>query len=113
MALWSVDVIKQDLRDEFALHGEKNEDFVSDLLTEYADGLVPVYYSEIISEWQAMPEEFDGLGVVELGLPQDVSVYSLMSQDLWLYYSNAVREAWDELVAEAEADELAGVVRNG
>ena len=108
MALWSVDVIKQDLRDEFALHGEKNENFVSDLLTEYADGLVPVYYSEILDEWRAMPSEYNGAGVAEFGLPWDkpesASVYSLMSQDLWLYYSDAVREAWAELVAEAEAE---------
>ena len=69
------------------------------LAHEITDGIVPVYYSDIIGEWQAMSAEFDGEGVARYGLPEEkeINVYKLMSLDLYAYYYDLTREAIEEL----------------
>lgn len=75
-----------------------NFDGLSDAQGEITDSIMPIYYSEIIGEWQAMPSEYDGEGVAEFGLPpeKEITVYKLMELDLYAYYSNLVASViWD------------------
>ena len=72
-------------------------------LTEWADSFVPVYYNEIIKDWQEMPSEFDN-GWKELSseMTYETTITSLMAQDLFLYYLSQCETAFRELTEEAE-----------
>lgn len=76
--------------------------YPEDLLTEYADGLVPIYNNEIIAEWTEMPSEFDDswsqYGMDEAFLKG--GIIKLMSVDLFEYYHSLYSEAWAEIVEE-------------
>ena len=75
-----------------------NFDGLSDAQGEITESIMPIYYAEIIGEWQAMPAEFDHEGVAEFGLPpeKEITVYKLMELDLYNYYSNLVASViWD------------------
>lgn len=86
----------------------KTFDGLSDAQGEITDSIMPIYYSDIIGEWQAMPNDYDGEGVAEFGLPpeKEITVYKLMELDLYAYYSNLVASViWEmedagELVEE-------------
>jgi hypothetical protein len=60
---------------------------------------MPVYNNEIISEWAAMPSEFDD-GWQELGASDKNTILQLMSVDLYLYYLHITRKAYEEFVIE-------------
>lgn len=77
---------------------------LEDRLGEYVDSALPIYYSDIIDEWRAMPSNYDGAGVDELGVPEKPTVYSLMTGDLYLYYSDLYRDALAELIEESETN---------
>lgn len=99
------EIIKTDFSD-------KNFDELSDLQGQITDSVMPIYYSDIIGEWQAMPGDYDGQGVAEFGLPpeKEITVYKLMELDLYAYYSDIVAGLiWDltangDTVAESEAN---------
>jgi hypothetical protein len=84
---------------------------LEDLQGEITDGVMPIYYGDIIGEWQAMPSEYDGEGVAEFGLPEPekITVYRLMELDLYAYYSNLVASVLWELQDEGCFDESEAV----
>jgi len=67
------------------------EDYEDDL-HEYADGLVPIYYNDIVKEWQETGE-CRGMGA-EQGLTDGAEgdVYKIMQIDLYAYYYNQLAE---------------------
>ena len=71
-----------------------------DWLTEFADGLVPVYNSEIIKDWQDMPSEYDDSGA-DLCSP-DAGICDRMKADLWYYYQDQTRIAYEQVKGEME-----------
>lgn len=79
--------------------------YPSDLLTEWAGSTVPVYYHQIISDWQEMPNEFTD-SWEEFGLPQEVTITGLMSMDLFNYYLNRYTAIYSEIKEEMEESEL-------
>jgi hypothetical protein len=85
-----IELIKNDYED-------KTLSELQDLDGEIIDNLLPIYYSEIIKEWQEMPSQYDGQGVAEFGLPAEPTVYNLMTGDLYAYYSATFYEALTEL----------------
>lgn len=93
-------------------YSDKTFDELSDLQHEIVDGIMPIYNSDIIGEWQAMPSDYDGEGVNQYGLPEPdrITVYRLMELDLYAYYSDLVAELiWEltdngDTVAESEAN---------
>lgn len=104
---------KQDIEEMIRTdYSDKTFDQLSDLQGEITDSVMPIYYSDIIGEWQAMPSEYDNEGVAQFGIPdpESATVYSLMSLDLYAYYSDLVAGViWDltdngDTVAESEAN---------
>jgi hypothetical protein len=68
---------------------------------EGIDGYLPVYYNEIVRQWQDLPSEYNDRGRAELGAGDDFTIYSLMSLDLYLYYTDLFNEVIAELEGEA------------
>jgi hypothetical protein len=93
--------IKQAMKDEFKTEIEKGYitlEEIQDNSGEWVDGYLPVYYNEIMEQWQKMPSEYTDKGGAELGhLEQEVTIYNLMSLDLYLYYTDIFNEAIAEL----------------
>jgi len=111
MSLWKSLTTKQDVKDLIISdYSDKTFDELSDLQNEITDSVMPIYNSDVIGEWQAMPSDFDGQGVELYGLPpeSEINVYKLMSLDLYAYYSDIVANViWDltengDTVAESE-----------
>jgi hypothetical protein len=75
-------------------------------LDEFIDSQLPIYYSDIIAEWSEMPSEFQD-SHLEFGLPSVAEynlVTSLMTQDLYNYYSTTTRQMWAEIIEESESE---------
>lgn len=94
--------IKNDLESRFEEINEATHP--EDLLTEAADGYVPVYNGDIIKDWQEMPNEFDD-SWQEYGIDGARGIVSLMSYDLYTYYMAQVSEIWATIKAEKAAAE--------
>lgn len=90
--------IKQELKQHL---DELNEDNLS----EWADGFIPVYYSDILKDWQEMPSEFDNRWKDDTDINEDTTIYSLMMIDLFWYYLDQCESAYKELLEEAEETE--------
>ena len=98
--------IKQAMKEEFKTEIEKGYitlEEIQDNSGEWVDGYLPIYYNKIVEEWQAMPAEFNDRGYAELG--GEVTIYNLMSLDLYLYYNDIFNEAIAELEEELEGEE--------
>lgn len=96
-------VIKQQMKSEFKTEIEKDYvtlDEIRDNAGEWIDGYLPVYYNQIVEEWQKMPSEYNDRGAAELGQGGDVTIYNLMSLDLYVYYLDIFNEALTELEEE-------------
>ena len=101
--------IKQQMKDEFKTEISKDYitlDEIRDNSGEWVDGYLPIYYNQIVEEWQKMPSEYNDRGAAELGhLEQEATIYNLMSLDLYLYYTDIFNEALAELEEELELAE--------
>ena len=98
MTLATHNEIKQTIRDDWAQFADNP--YPEELLNEFADSALPIYYSEIISEWQEMPSEFDNVWAEE-GYTSD-SITALMSYDLENYYRHQYHSIYNELAEEME-----------
>jgi hypothetical protein len=95
--------IKQQMKDEFKTEIEKGYitlDEIRDNSGEWIDGYLPIYYNEIVKEWQEMPSEYNDRGAAELGQTGTETIYNLMSLDLYVYYNDIFNEALAELEEE-------------
>jgi len=78
---------------EFILSQAHPEDSAS----EYADGAIPIYYSDIIETWGQLPDEYSNkFHEITHELPDRVE--DLMRVDIYLYYSMLYSSAVDEIV---------------
>jgi hypothetical protein len=75
-------------------------DEIRDNSGEWVDGYLPVYNNRIVEEWQSMPSDYDNRGYAELG--GEINIISLMSADLYLYYSDLFSEACNEVESDLE-----------
>jgi hypothetical protein len=75
-------------------------DEIRDNSGEWVDGYLPVYNNRIVEEWQIMPSDYDNRGYAELG--GEINIISLMSADLYLYYSDLFNEACNEVESDLE-----------
>jgi hypothetical protein len=72
--------------------------YPEDLLNEFVESALPVYYSEIISDWQQLPSEFDDIWAEE-GYESD-RITGLMLYDLQNYYSHEYTRIYSEVCEE-------------
>lgn len=77
---------------------------LEDNLSEYADGLVPIYYYEITKEWQETGECHQ-MTVEQCGEYAEKDIYKMMQSDLYFYYEQQLREDWQALVNLMEEQE--------
>ena len=77
---------------------------IEDRSGELIDSYLPVYNNRIIEEWQNMPSEYDNRGAAELGAQQGHDIISLMTLDLYLYYSDLFSEVMEEIKREKELE---------
>ena len=70
-----------------------------ELISELADNNTPIYYGEIISEWQSMPSEYDDRWQETEPVPGR-QIMQLMQIDLALYYYEQFLEVWEEVKSE-------------
>ena len=85
----------EDFLDSYSQEDTETLDELDDSLSEYADGLVPVYYNEILKEWT---ENTDARGLTQEVLGEtDGDVYKIMMSDLYFYYEQQLREDLEKL----------------
>jgi len=73
--------------------------------SELVDGYLPIFYSDILKEWQNMPSGYDDRGAEEFGCDASEGIYRRMTLDLYVYYSDLVAEVVDSFENElAEAN---------
>jgi hypothetical protein len=91
-----------DIKKEILENWEQFADnpYPEELLNEFADSALPIYYSEIISDWQEMPSEFDNVWAEE-GYTSD-SITALMSYDLENYYRHQYHRIYNEIMHDQE-----------
>lgn len=72
-------------------------------LHEYAESNTPVYYQQIIDEWQELPsEDIDAWKEYGLEITASTTIFSLMEADLNIYYQGLVERAFVEIGQEKE-----------
>lgn len=77
-------------------------DEIKDRSGEIVDGYLPVYYNRIVEEWKEMPAEYNDRGWAELGGGGEFTIYTLMTLDLYLYYTDLFTEAVEEVEGSLE-----------
>ena len=93
MALTTYEEIKEELLNDW-------DNISEDDIHQIADGYVPVYYGEIISEWQDLPMEHTDTWQ-DFGINNDTSIFTLMGYDLFNYYYQLTDKAFSEIKSEA------------
>ncbi len=80
--------------------------YLEDAITELVDGYLPIYYNDIVKQWQEMPSEFDNMGAVNFGMPDSVDIYQLMTLDLLNYIGELVRVHANKVIEQVGELEL-------
>jgi hypothetical protein len=97
--------IKQEVTDR--LKELSQSDYPEDLLREWADSIVPIFYHDILEEWTQLPmEEIDEWK--QYGMDEyfyEGGIFKLMQIDLLLYYERRFVEAWEAVKEEKELAE--------
>lgn len=78
--------------------------YLSDFTTGMADGLLPIYYNEIISDWQSMPMEWNESGRDLCNIESTIT--DRMTADLFCYYLEQVETELTKLLNEWEHEKL-------
>lgn len=84
---------------ENLLNDYDKENLTEDVIHEVADNCCPVYYSDIISEWQALPSENSDTWQ-DYPITRDTTITSLMAVDLYEYYYQLADKAYREITEE-------------
>lgn len=96
--------IMQEIKQEIS-NGQTLDD-IRDRSYELVDNYVPVYNNRVLEEWQNMPSDYDNRGAQELGHNcEELNIISLMSADLYIYYTELVGLVIDDLAQELESVE--------
>lgn len=102
---FTYDEIKKDLLDNWEVITDSQ--YPEDSLGEFADGYLPTYTNEIISDWSEMPNEFDDTWR-DYGIPSsdlsEVSITGLMIIDLYNYYREQTQNAYNGILSDKSDD---------
>lgn len=82
-------------------NGEELED-IKDNSGEFVESYLPVYYNRILEAWKDMPSEYNDRGQQEFGMGEEITIFNLMSLDLYVYYTDLFNEVIEELESELE-----------
>jgi len=78
--------------------------YPEDRLEEMADGFVPIYYNEIISDWTEMPSEYTDYWKDQYDgtIPAEMGITALMATDLYSYYRDTTLDVYKEMKEEKD-----------
>ena len=79
--------------------------YPEDALREMADSACPVYYHEVIKDWQEMPNEFTDNWQEFIDPTTETTIFSLMSADLFCFYDSEYTRIYNEIKKEKEEKE--------
>lgn len=91
--------IKQELSQDWA--EITAAEYADDLLFRFVDGIMPVYYHEIIKDWTEMPSEYTDSWQDDGAKPEE-GIIALMTSDLFNYYLDLTNDVYEELKAANE-----------
>jgi hypothetical protein len=86
----------------------KETPYPEDMIQELADSNTPIYYSDVLAEWQQMPSEYNDKWK-EYGYDANKNeggILALMQIDLTFYYLDAFQEVWEEIKEEEDIQEV-------
>jgi hypothetical protein len=93
--------IKNDILDHWEQLAESAH--YEDLVNELAESACPIYYSDILKDWQEMPSEWnDSWKENGIETNQETTIFSLMGWDLYFYYESLYNIAYTEIKEEKE-----------
>jgi hypothetical protein len=99
-----------DIKGDILEHWEQLEDSREphDLLNQLADSACPIYYGDIISDWQEMPNEFTDSWQehFEATGAEGRGITALMTIDLWNYYTAEYNRIYNEILDEKEEENV-------
>jgi len=78
---------------------------IEDYIAEYADGLVPIYYYDIVKEWQDNADCHEMTLEVCGEYNQKEGIYKMMMSDLYFFYEQQLREDYEKLIELMEEEE--------
>jgi hypothetical protein len=87
----------RDLKDQILYNLSEYSDsgevphYDSDFIVGFAEAQLPVYYSEIIQEWQQLPMDYS-----------NTDIFKLMTDDLYNYYSDKTAELLGQIRQETD-----------
>ena len=86
---------------------DKTLDELEDNISEQVDGLLPIYYHNIIKEWTDNPEAHEKTIEVSGEYASENTIYEMMTSDLYFYYFEILEADFCKLkeLADAEDDE--------
>ena len=90
--------IKQELIDNWEQITEAT--YPEDIVSSFVESALPVYYNEIIKDWQEMPNDYTDIWKLE-GY-EGKQITDLMIYDLWRYYSDKYHTIYHEILEEKE-----------
>jgi hypothetical protein len=96
------DEIKNDLLENW--EQISSHAYPEDLLQEFSDGYVPIYYHEILKDWTEMPNDYTDRWQ-EIGSSPEDGIFKLMGWDLWFYYQELTVEIYNEIKDAKEMEE--------
>jgi hypothetical protein len=97
-----------DIKDELLENWEQFEQASDpyDLLNEFADSALPIYYGDTIKDWQEMDSEFTDSWQehFEGGDIGNKGICDLMRVDLWNYYTAEYTRIYNQIKDEKESE---------
>jgi hypothetical protein len=79
----------------------ENSQYPEDLLREFVDSELPIYYGDIVSEWNELPmEDSNRFWEIRSTVDKDTTIYTLMLEDLYLYYCDQFDLMFEEIKEE-------------
>lgn len=80
----------------------KDSTELEDDIAEQADSLVPIYYHDIVKEWQEN-NEARGKAIEECGeYSNKGDIYKMMQEDLYFFYDSRLREDYNTYLSLLE-----------
>jgi hypothetical protein len=84
MGLTPDSLLKKRIAHNWEEYGDTPYD--TDFIVGFAESELPIYYSEIIEQWQQLPMEHS-----------DSTIFKLMTTDLFNYYSDRTSDLLDQI----------------
>jgi hypothetical protein len=84
MNIYTQEEVNEEVANEW--HWIKDEKYPEDMAHQLADSALPIYYADIVRVWQELPAEYSNK-YTELRTDLPDTIYELMTDDLYLYYS--------------------------